>query len=67
MRVCPFVGVWQETMVNLYRPIFHPKNTLLSAGVVGVSLNSNILQVATDYKFDRKPIGLQHTITKSPQ
>jgi len=41
------------------------QNTLLSAGVVGVSLNSNILQVATDYKFDWKPIGLQHTITKA--
>ncbi len=37
---------------------------LLSQGVVGVSLNSDILQVATDYKFDWKPIGLKHTITQ---
>lgn len=40
------------------------QNTLLSEGVVGVSLNSNVLHVATDYKFDWKPIGLKHTITK---
>ncbi|WP_041671827.1 FIST N-terminal domain-containing protein [Sulfurospirillum barnesii] len=40
------------------------QNTLLSAGVVGVSLNSDVLHVATDFKFDWKPIGLTHTITK---
>jgi len=40
------------------------QNTILGEGVVGVSLNSDILQVATDYKFDWKPVGLKHTITK---
>ena len=40
------------------------QHTLLSEGVVGVSLNSDVLQVATDYKFDWKPIGLTHTINK---
>ncbi|NCD11058.1 MAG: diguanylate cyclase [Epsilonproteobacteria bacterium] len=40
------------------------QNTLLNEGVVGVSLNSDVLHVATDYKFDWKPIGLKHTITK---
>lgn len=40
------------------------QNTILGEGVVGVSLNSDILKVATDYKFDWKPIGLEHTITK---
>ncbi|MBV5279600.1 MAG: FIST C-terminal domain-containing protein [Campylobacteraceae bacterium] len=40
------------------------QNTILGEGVVGVSLNSDILQVSTDYKFDWKPVGLKHTITK---
>ena len=40
------------------------QHTILSEGVVGVSLNSNTLKVATDYKFDWKPIGLEHTINK---
>ncbi|DAB36849.1 MAG TPA: diguanylate cyclase [Sulfurospirillum cavolei] len=40
------------------------QTTVLSKGVVGVSLNSDRLHVATDYKFDWKPVGLKHTITK---
>jgi len=46
------------------RTFISSQNTILSEGVVGVSLNSDILKVATDYKFDWKPIGLKHTITK---
>ncbi|WP_024955576.1 FIST N-terminal domain-containing protein [Sulfurospirillum arcachonense] len=38
------------------------QNTILSKGVVGVSLNSDVLQVARDYKFDWKSIGVKHTI-----
>ncbi|WP_024956013.1 FIST N-terminal domain-containing protein [Sulfurospirillum arcachonense] len=38
------------------------QNTILSQGAVGVSLNSDILQIATDYKFDWQAIGLEHTI-----
>lgn len=40
------------------------QNMVLSKGAVGVSLNSDVLQVAMDYKFDWKPIGLEHTIEK---
>lgn len=40
------------------------QNTIISKGAVGVSLNSDILTVVTDYKLDWKPIGLEHTITK---
>jgi len=40
------------------------QNTLLEHGVVGVSLNSDSLDVSTDFKFDWKTIGLEHTIDK---
>ncbi|WP_263833133.1 FIST N-terminal domain-containing protein [Sulfurospirillum oryzae] len=50
-------GKFEQTYIS-------SQNTILSEGVVGVSLNSDILRVATDYKFDWKPIGLEHTITK---
>lgn len=40
------------------------QNTIISKGAVGVSLNSDVLQIATDYKFDWKAIGLEHTIEK---
>lgn len=38
------------------------QTTLLEHGVVGVSLNSETLDVTTDFKFDWKTIGLEHTI-----
>lgn len=37
-------------------------HAILSQGAVGVSLNSSSLQVATDYKFDWKAIGIEHVI-----
>jgi len=40
------------------------QQTILSEGVVGVSLNSDCLDVTTDYKFDWRTIGLEHTIDK---
>jgi len=40
------------------------QTTLLEHGVVGVSLNSDCLDVSTDFKFDWKTIGLEHTIEK---
>lgn len=40
------------------------QTTLLEHGVVGVSLNSDYLNVSTDFKFDWKTIGLEHTIEK---
>lgn len=48
-------GKFQQTYIS-------SQNTILSKGVVGVSLNSNVLKVARDYKFDWKPIGVEHTI-----
>lgn len=50
-------GKFEQTYIS-------SQKTLLSEGVVGVSLNSDILHVATDYKFDWKPIGIKHTITQ---
>ena len=50
-------GKFEQTYIS-------SQKTLLGEGVVGVSLNSDVLHVATDYKFDWKPIGLKHTITK---
>lgn len=50
-------GKFQRTYIS-------SQNTILSEGVVGVSLNSDILKVVTNYKFDWKPIGLKHTISK---
>lgn len=38
------------------------QNNILDNGAVGVSLNSDDLQVNTGYKFDWKAIGLEHTI-----
>ena len=40
------------------------QTTLLEHGVVGVSLNSEILDITTDFKFDWETIGLEHTIEK---
>jgi len=37
---------------------------IISCGCVAVSLNSDILEVVNDYKFDWSPIGIDHTIDK---
>ena len=50
-------GKFEQTYIS-------SQETLLCEGAVGVSLNSDILHVATDYKFDWKPIGIKHTITQ---
>jgi len=50
-------GKFEQTYIS-------SQHTLIGEGVVGVSLNSDILQVATNYKFDWKPIGLTHILTK---
>jgi len=39
-------------------------NTILEKGAVGVSLNSDVLQVHNDYSFNWNPIGIAHTIDK---
>lgn len=40
------------------------QNKILKNGAVGVSLNSDILQVYNDYKFNWSPIGIEHKIEK---
>lgn len=44
------------------RTFISSQTTLLEHGVVGVALNSDCLDVSTDFKFDWKTIGLEHTI-----
>ena len=39
-------------------------NLILEKGAVGVSLNSDILQVHNNYSFNWNPIGVEHTIDK---
>lgn len=39
-------------------------NKLISCGAVAVSLNSDVLEVINDYKYDWSPIGIEHTIDK---
>lgn len=39
-------------------------NNLINCGAVAVSLNSDVLEVINDYKFDWFPIGIEHTIDK---
>lgn len=41
------------------------QKNLLHQGAIGVSLNSEVLQVVTDYKFDWKAIGVEHVIDKA--
>ncbi len=40
------------------------KTKILSDGVVGVSLNSDVLKIFTDYSFHWLPVGVELTITK---
>ncbi|MDD3343017.1 MAG: FIST N-terminal domain-containing protein [Sulfurospirillaceae bacterium] len=60
----PICGGMAGDNGNFVQTYISSQNTLLNQGVVGVSLNSDVLKVTTDYKFDWKPIGLKHTITK---
>jgi len=39
-------------------------NKLFNKGVVGISLNSNILKVHNDFRFNWLPVGTKHVITK---
>lgn len=40
------------------------QNEILKKGAVGVSLNSDILQIHNDYRFNWSPIGIEHKIEK---
>jgi len=50
-------GVFKQTFVSCGKKI-------ISCGAVAVSLNSDILQVSNDHKYDWSPIGIEHTIDK---
>lgn len=50
-------GVFKQTYISSGSNIF-------GCGAVAVSLNSDILQVHNDYKYDWSPIGIEHTIDK---
>ncbi|WP_458701629.1 FIST N-terminal domain-containing protein [Sulfurospirillum sp. 1307] len=49
---------------NFKKTYISSNDKILSRGAVGVALDSDVLKVATDYKFDWKAIGLEHTINK---
>lgn len=50
-------GVFKQTFISCGKKI-------LGYGAVAVSLNSDILKVFNDYKYDWSPIGIEHTIDK---
>ncbi len=50
-------GVFKQTYISL-------GSKIIGCGAVAVSLNSDILQVSNDYKYDWSPIGIEHTIDK---
>ncbi|MBE0491872.1 MAG: FIST C-terminal domain-containing protein [Sulfurospirillum sp.] len=47
---------------NFLQTHISSQHTILSHGAVGVALDSDILQVASDYKFDWKAIGVWHEV-----
>jgi serine phosphatase RsbU (regulator of sigma subunit) len=51
-------SLFEKTSVTL-------NGTLFNSGVVGVALNSNILNVLTDYNFNWRPIGKRLKVTKA--
>lgn len=50
-------GVFKQTFISSGKKI-------LGYGAVAVSLNSDVLKVFNDYKYDWSPIGIKHTIDK---
>ena len=50
-------GHFKQTFVSCGKKI-------ISYGAVAISLNSDILQVFNDHKYDWSPIGIEHTIDK---
>ncbi len=61
----PICGGMAGDNGNFLQTFISAQTTLLEQGVVGVSLNSDCLEVSTDFKFDWKTIGLEHTIEKA--
>ena len=50
-------GIFEQTYISCGEDI-------IACGAVAISLNSDILQVSNDYKYDWSPIGIEHTIDK---
>jgi len=50
-------GVFKQTFISC-------NSKIIGYGAVAVSLNSDVLQVSNDYKYDWSPIGIEHTIDK---
>ncbi len=50
-------GVFKQTYISCGTKI-------INCGAVAISLNSDVLQVTNDYKYDWLPIGIEHTIDK---
>ena len=58
----PICGGMAGDNGKLKQTFIASQHTMIDKGIVGVSLNSDVLQVATDYKFDWKAIGVEQTI-----
>jgi len=50
-------GLFKQTFISCGKKV-------LGYGAVAISLNSNVLEVKNDYKYDWSPIGIEHTIDK---
>jgi hypothetical protein len=61
----PICGGMAGDNGKLQQTFIASQTTVLTQGAVGVSLNSDVLKVATDYKFDWKAIGVEHTIEEA--
>lgn len=58
----PICGGMAGDNGRLKQTFIASQTTVIDKGVVGVSLNSDVLKIATDYKFDWKAIGVEHII-----
>lgn len=61
----PLCGGMAGDNGKLKQTFISSQNHIFDKGAVGVSLNSDRLKVATDYKFDWKSIGVEHTIQEA--
>lgn len=53
-------GSYENTFIS-------SQNKILKSGAIGVSLNSDILSVQNDYRFNWSSIGIEHNITKAEE
>ena len=50
---------------NEKKPFLSSQNTVITEGVVGISLSSDVLSVQNDFRFNWSSVGIEHIITKS--